>query len=70
MASTSPADLDTNPTPIWVHVLKWGALALVAAAAFVVATRLADQGNVLLVVLTAFVAMAILAVYATTDPLN
>lgn len=65
MASPAPADLDTNPTPIWVHVLRWGAIALVAAGAFVVATRLADQGSWLAVVVTAFVVMAVFAVYAT-----
>lgn len=65
MTMTTPMHLGTAKTPIWVHVLKWGALALFAAGAFVVATRLADEGSALLVVITAFVLMAVLAVYAT-----
>jgi arabinogalactan oligomer/maltooligosaccharide transport system permease protein len=51
--------------PVWAIVLKWAILAIVAAATVVIATRLADQGNALWVVILAFVLMAILVVYAT-----
>ncbi|MBB2986779.1 ABC transporter permease subunit [Terracoccus luteus] len=52
-------------TPLWASVLKWVALAVVVAAAFVLATRLADQGYTLYIVVLALVVMAVLAVYST-----
>jgi len=66
MPSHAPADQLSAPTPLWVQVVKWASLALVVLAAFGIATRLSDNGSgALLVVLTALVAMAVLAVYAT-----
>jgi arabinogalactan oligomer / maltooligosaccharide transport system permease protein len=51
-------------TPLWVLVVKWALIALVMATALYIATRLAAEGYWLMVVLTAFVGLAILVVYA------
>jgi arabinogalactan oligomer/maltooligosaccharide transport system permease protein len=62
---TSPAAPLETKTPLWAVIVKWVALALVVIAAFFLATRLADAGYTLLIVLVALVAMAVLAVYST-----
>lgn len=62
---SSPADRMTVKPPLWAIVVKWAALALVVIGAFLLATRLADQGYALYVVVLAFVLMAVLAVYST-----
>jgi arabinogalactan oligomer/maltooligosaccharide transport system permease protein len=55
----------TTKTPLWAVVLKWLLLAIVVVAGFVLATRLADQGYALYIVVLALVVMAVLAVYST-----
>lgn len=52
-------------TPWWALVIKWVLIAASLALCLYVATKLADQGYTMWVVLVAFVAMIILAVYAT-----
>lgn len=52
-------------TPAWVLIVKWGLLALVVAGLVVVAQRLIEDGNWLFVVVLAFIAMCVLAVYGT-----
>jgi arabinogalactan oligomer/maltooligosaccharide transport system permease protein len=61
----SPAPALTTKTPLWAVVVKWLALAAVVIAAFALATRLADQGYALYIVVLALVVMAVLAVYST-----
>ncbi|MDN5768329.1 MAG: ABC transporter permease subunit [Humibacillus sp.] len=62
---SSPADHDSPKPPLWAVIVKWAALALVVIAAFYLATRLADEGYTLYIVILAFVVMAVLAVYST-----
>jgi arabinogalactan oligomer/maltooligosaccharide transport system permease protein len=66
MAAHSPADQLSAPTPLWVQIIKWASMALVVLAAFGIATRLSQNGSgAFLIVLTAFVAMCVVVVYAT-----
>lgn len=62
---SSPAGRVRARSPLWVTIIRWGAIALVVAAGFVVATRMAEQGYGVYVVVVAFVVMAVLAVYGT-----
>lgn len=62
---TSPAGQTTTRTPLWALVVKWLALALFVAAAFYLATQLADQGYAVYIAVLAFVVMAVLVVYST-----
>lgn len=62
---SSPADRLTTRTPLWAIIVKWAALALVVVAAFYLATRMADQGYGLYIVLLALVVMAVLVIYST-----
>lgn len=52
-------------TPLWVHVLKWGALALTLLGAVIVIIRLAGSRSWLGVVLVAAIAMGALIIYAS-----
>src|SRR5690606_13488854 len=51
--------------PLWVTVVKWVLIALALAVLLYVAQQLVEAGHWLMVILTAFVATCILAVYAT-----
>ncbi|MDN5796430.1 MAG: ABC transporter permease subunit [Intrasporangium sp.] len=62
---SSPADQITAKPPLWAVIVKWAALALVIVGAYYLATRLADQGYTLYIVVLALVVMAVLAVYST-----
>ena len=62
---SSPADRVTAPTPLWLNIVKWAAIALVVAAAFWISTRLADQGYTAYIILAAMVVMAVVVVYST-----
>lgn len=68
---TPPAPKTTSPPyeapkpPLWAVIVKWAVLAVIVAAAFWLATSLADEGYGLYIVVVALVLMAILAVYST-----
>ncbi len=62
--ASSPAYHSPKP-PLWAVIVKWAALALVVVVAYYLATRLADQGYGLYIVILAIVVMAVLVVYST-----
>ncbi|MDF8266367.1 ABC transporter permease subunit [Luteipulveratus flavus] len=65
LAADQPPGLGPVRTPLWAHAAKWLAIVAALAVALYVATRLAEDGHWLGVSLTAMVALAVLAVYAT-----
>ncbi len=54
-----------HKAPLWVVVLKWLMLALVLAGAALVVQRLIEQGYWVMVVLVGFVALCVVAIYAS-----
>ncbi|OFE15851.1 sugar ABC transporter permease [Humibacillus sp. DSM 29435] len=64
-APASPPTYHSPKPPLWAVIVKWAALALVVVVAFYLATRLADEGYGLYIVILAIVVMAVLVVYST-----
>lgn len=63
--SLEPLRLGKDTTPVWAHVVKWGLIGLAVLAAAYVIQKLIASGSWLGVVITAFIATCIVAVYAT-----
>ncbi|NLG19904.1 MAG: ABC transporter permease subunit [Actinomycetales bacterium] len=64
LAEPEHLEYGTRP-PIWVTVVKWVLIALALAVLLYVVQELIEAGHWLMVILAAFVAMCILAVYST-----
>ncbi|GAA1155364.1 ABC transporter permease subunit [Ornithinicoccus hortensis] len=63
---TDPEHLEfRSRTPLWLIVLKWLLLAVLAGVLVYVSMQLAEAGHVVWVVLVAFVGLCVLAVYGT-----
>ena len=69
LRNLKPSDDDhlefTQRTPMWVQVVKWGLIVLTIVVLGYVSQQLIEAGHWLMVSLTAFVAICIVAVYAT-----
>lgn len=63
-ATPEHLDYATKP-PLWVTVVKWALIALAVVVLLYAAQQLVEAGQWLMVILIAFVAMCILAVYST-----
>ncbi|GAB3582166.1 ABC transporter permease subunit [Calidifontibacter terrae] len=62
--TSNPISLQTS-TPWWAHTIKWGLIAATVLLCVYVSTKLADQGYTAWVVVVAFMALIVLAVYGT-----
>ncbi|WP_238695202.1 hypothetical protein [Ornithinimicrobium flavum] len=69
LRSLKPLDEDhlefAQRTPVWVQLVRWGLIVLALLVLAYVAQQLIEAGHWLMVSLTAFVAICIVAVYAT-----
>lgn len=65
VSQLEPLKLGKDTTPVWAHAVKWGLIALAGLIAAYIIQKLIANGSWLGVVVTAFVLLCILAVYAT-----
>jgi len=64
-AKATRAGRPSNRGPVWLRVTKWGLIGLTLVVLAIVVQKLIEQGSWVGVVIAAFVAMCVLAVYGT-----